>query len=111
MKDVMLFEDYNDDFDSEKAKMIEKFERLFEEYVDFSLTISPSNYRSSGSIYMGLKKNIETLKTFSIITDEEILQVFRFGLLTKKEIIQFQEKYPDLYNKYLREEKAKKFNI
>jgi Fe-S oxidoreductase len=111
MKDIILFENYNNNnFKQETNKIIKKFEDLLKDYDEYILSISPSNWRSSGTVYKNLNDAIETIKKYKELTDEEILSIFDMGIPNKDKIT-FQEKYPELYQKYLKQKTKNKFNL
>ena len=100
MKDIILFENFGkDDFREETDKMIKKFEELLKEYEQYTLLISPHNWRSSGNIFTNLGQAIDRIRAFYEITNEEILRIFDMGLPEKDKKI-YQEKYSELYQKF-----------
>lgn len=110
MKDIILFENYNNNFKQDSNKIIKKIEDLLKDYDEYTLLISPYNWRSSGTVYKNLNDAIETIKKYKKITDKDILNIFDMGI-SNKDKIKYQEKYPELYQKYLKQKTTKKFNL
>jgi len=111
MKDIILFENFGkDDFKLETDKIVDVFEKLLKDYEQYALLISPHNWRSSGNIFTNLTQAVDIIKSFNGISDEDILRVFDMGI-TEKDKKLYQEKYTELYQKYLKSKTKDKFNL
>jgi len=103
--------DNDNEFKQKTNKIIDLFETLLDEFENYTLMISASDWRSAGNIFTFLTHNIDVIKNFKKITENELMNIFDNNNFSQKEKLKYQEKYPKLYQKYLKIKIQNKFNL
>ena len=68
---IRRFDESQSDFESLKSGVINRLDRLIEEYEDFTNDVSPKHWRTTGHHLTELRRMKEDISTISEITEPE----------------------------------------